>query len=136
MTQVIFHLSFPVRNLSAAKNFYCNFLGATIGRDNEEWSDILLFGHQITLHERPSEVLDPEARGVRHFGVILPWEQWQALGRSLVEKGCSLLKGPTVSHVGTESEQGKILLCDPSDNVIEIKAYRNVSAVIGRGAGA
>ena len=136
MTQAIFHLSFPVRSLSAAKDFYCKFLGATVGRDNGEWSDILLFGHQITLHERPSEVLGPESRGVRHFGAILPWEQWQVLAHTLTEHGCSLLMEPTVSHAGTEKEQGKILLCDPSDNLIEIKAYRNVSAAIGHAAGA
>ncbi|WP_157475077.1 VOC family protein [Lysobacter sp. Root494] len=136
MTQAIFHLSFPVRSLVAAKDFYCQLLGATLGRDNGEWADILLFGHQITLHERPSEVLSAEARGVRHFGAILPWEQWQALGLTLVEQGCSFVMQPTIAHPGTENEQGKILLCDPSDNLIEIKAYRNASAAIGRGLGA
>lgn len=131
MTQAIFHLSFPVRSLDAAREFYCRYLGATVGRNTGEWLDILLFGHQLTLHERPAEVLDPEARGVRHFGAILPWDQWQALGDSLARQGCALLAGPMVSHVGTAREQGKILLCDPSDNLIELKAYRHVSAVFG-----
>lgn len=135
MTQAIFHLSFPVRSLQAAKDFYSKYLGAAVGRDNGEWADILLFGHQITLHQRPSEVLAPEARGVRHFGAILPWEQWQALGDTLLQLGYPLLAGPTVAYAGTEQEQGKILLCDPSDNLIEIKAYRNVSAVIGYAGG-
>lgn len=132
MTQAIFHLSFPVRSLRACKDFYCKHLGATIGRDNGEWADILLFGHQVTLHERPSEVLAPEERGVRHFGVVLPWDQWQALGDILSTTGCPLLAGPAVAHAGTEREQGKILLCDPSDNLIEIKAYRDVTAVFGK----
>jgi uncharacterized protein len=136
MTQAIFHLSFPVCNLKAAKDFYCTYLGALVGRDNGEWADILLFGHQITLHERPSEVLSPEDRGVRHFGVILPWEQWRSLGHALTKHGCPLLMEPTVAHAGTEKEQGKILLVDPSDNLIEIKAYRNVSAAIGHAGGA
>jgi extradiol dioxygenase family protein len=131
MTRIIFHLSFPVRSLQAAKDFYCTYLGATVGRDSSEWSDILLFGHQLTLHERPSEVLTPEDRGVRHFGIIFPWEQWEALGDTLTKHGCPLLMGPTVTHAGTDKEQGKILLCDPSDNLIEIKAYRNLSAAIG-----
>lgn len=135
MTRAVFHLSFPVRNLSAARDFYCKVLGATVGRDNAEWADVVLFGHQITLHERPSEVLDAAARGVRHFGAILPWEDWLALGRSLVDQGCQLVMAPTVTHAGTEREQGKILLCDPSDNLIEIKAYRNASTAIGHGVG-
>lgn len=136
MTRAIFHLSFPVRSLVAAKDFYSKVLGATIGRDNGQWADILLFGHQITLHERPSEVLNADARGVRHFGAILPWEQWQALGLTLMEQGCSFVMQPTIAHAGTENEQGKILLCDPSDNLIEIKAYRNASAALGPGLGA
>jgi len=136
MTHAIFHLSFPVRSLAAAKDFYCRVLGATVGRDTGAWADILLFGHQITLHERPSEVLGAEARGVRHFGVILPWEQWQALGLAFREKGCSFVMQPTIAHAGTENEQGKFLLCDPSDNLIEIKAYRDASAAIGRALGA
>lgn len=135
MIRPIFHLSFPVRDLSAAKAFYCDALGATVGRDNGEWADILLFGHQITLHERPSEVLGAEARGVRHFGAILPWEEWDALGLALIGQGCPFVMPPTVAHSGTEKEQGKMLLCDPSDNLIELKAYRNASAAIGVGHG-
>lgn len=131
MTQTVFHLSFPVRSLQAAKDFYCTYLGATVGRDTGEWADILLFGHQITIHECPTEVLAPEDRGVRHFGLILPWDQWRALGHSLARHGCPpLLMEPMIAHSGTEKEQGKMLLCDPSDNLIEIKAYRNVSAAL------
>jgi extradiol dioxygenase family protein len=131
MTHAIFHLSFPVRDLDAAKAFYRDVLGATIGRETAEWSDILLFGHQLTLHERPAEVLAPEARGVRHFGVILPWAQWEALGREFRENGWPLLMAPTITHAGSEREQGKMLLCDPSDNVVEIKAYRDATVALG-----
>jgi len=131
MTRSIFHLAFPVRSLAAARDFYCTFLGARVGRDQGTWVDLLLFGHQLTLHERPGEVLAPDARGVRHFGAILPWEEWQALGERLAALGCPMLMPPTIAHGGTDREQGKILLCDPSDNLIEIKAYRNVSAVLG-----
>lgn len=131
MPQAIFHLSLPVRSLEAARDFYCRYFGATVGRENGEWADILLFGHQLTLHERPSEVLAPEARGVRHFGAILPWDQWQTVVDKLSRLGCPLIAGPTIAYAGTEKEQGKILLCDPSDNIIEIKAYRDFSAVIG-----
>jgi extradiol dioxygenase family protein len=128
MTQAIFHLSFPVRSLATAKDFYRQALGATVGRDNGEWADILFFGHQLTLHERPSEVLSAQARGVRHFGATLPWPQWQALGLTLMEQGCSFVMQPTITHAGTENEQGKMLLCDPSDNLIEIKAYQFIQA--------
>jgi uncharacterized protein len=131
MTHAVFHLSFPVRDLEAAKAFYCEVLGATVGRDTGDWADILLYGHQITLHERPAEVLGPEARGVRHFGFILTWAQWEQLGHALIAGGCPVMSGPTVKYAGTEREQGKLLLSDPSDNVIELKAYRNAPSALG-----
>lgn len=132
MQRPIFHLSFPVRDLAAAKAFYCDFLGASIGRDNGQWADILLFGHQLTLHHRPAEVLSPELRGVRHFGAILPWHDWEALGAGLQRKGIVFVRPPTISDAGTMEEHGKMLFCDPSDNLIEIKAYRN-AAFVGAG---
>jgi uncharacterized protein len=127
----IFHLSFPVLDLAAAKTFYCDALGAVVGRDHGDWADILLFGHQLTLHHRPSEVLPPNQHGVRHFGAILPWQDWIALGAKLERQGRTFLRPPTISGTGTALEHGKMLLCDPSNNVIEIKAYRNVVAVLG-----
>lgn len=130
MQRPVFHLSFPVRDLVAAKAFYCGRLGASLGRDNDEWSDILLFGHQLTLHHRPDEVLPPEMRGVRHFGAILPWHEWERLGTRLQREGIAFVRPPTISAAGTTEEHGKMLFCDPSDNLIEIKAYRN-AAVFG-----
>lgn len=131
MDRPIFHLSFPVLDLDAAKTFYCDALGATVGRDNGNWADIVLFGHQLTLHNRPGEVLAPDQRGVRHFGAILSWQEWVTLGEKLENKGCTFLRPPTISNSGTDQENGKMLLCDPSDNIIEVKAYRNVAAVLG-----
>jgi uncharacterized protein len=127
----IFHLSIPVRDLAAATSFYTGLLGATVGRNNGEWADILLFGHQLTLHQRPGEVPAPEQRGVRHFGVILPWKEWVAVGEKLELQDCAFVHPPAIAHAGSGREQGKMLLCDPSDNLIEVKAYRNVAAVLG-----
>jgi len=39
----IFHLSIPVADLLAGKRFYVDVLGATVGRENQEWLDILLW---------------------------------------------------------------------------------------------
>ena len=113
MQRPIFHLSFPVRDLAAAKAFYRDFLGASIGRDNDQWADVLLFGHQLTLHQRPGEVLSPELRGVRHFGAVLPWDDWEALGTKLLQKGIVFVRAPAISDAGTMEEHGKMLLSDP-----------------------
>ncbi len=107
MKRPIFHLSFPVLDLDAAKTFYRDVLGATVGRDNGKWADIVLFGHQLTLHNRPSEVLASDQRGVRHFGVILSWQEWETLREKLENEGCNFLFLPTISNSGTDQENGK-----------------------------
>ena len=76
-------------------------------------------------------MLPPEAQGKRHFGVVLPWAEWEALRERLLARGTRLLEPPAVSNVGTPQEQGKIYLADPSHNVIEIKTYRDLAATIG-----
>lgn len=131
MSRPIFHLSLPVLDLPVAKAFYHRVLGAHVGRENAAWADILLFGHQLTLHQRPHEVLPPEKTGVRHFGVILPWRDWEALAARLGAQGIRFPRPPTVHGAGTPHEHGKLVLADPSGHVIELKAYRDTAAVFG-----
>jgi extradiol dioxygenase family protein len=126
----IFHLAFPVADLNASKEFYVHILGASIGRENAEWLDILLWGHQITLHLRPDEVLSRERQGKRHFGIVLPWSEWQSLAERIRTEGVAFYRQPEVLLEGTPEEQAKFYLEDPSNNVIEIKAYRNFSATL------
>lgn len=125
----IFHLSFPVSSLESALDFYQRCLGASVGRRTREWADVILFGHQLTLHEQPAQVLPRAARGVRHFGAILPWEQWEALRTTLV--GCHSSASNDIQHrrVGEPEEHVKLLLEDPDGNVIEIKAYRDLGSI-------
>lgn len=125
----IFHLSIPVSDLAAAKRFYTEALGATIGRENEEWLDVLMWGHQITLQRRPDEVLTLEQQGKRHFGVVLPWTDWEALAKRVRSCGVSFLSEPAVLLAGTPEEHAKFYLADPSHNVIEIKAYRRLGTL-------
>ncbi len=45
-----FHLAFPVRDVSEAKDFYGAKLGLQEGRSAKSWVDYSLFGHQIVCH--------------------------------------------------------------------------------------
>lgn len=123
----IFHLSIPVSELASAKGFYVDVLGASVGRENDQWLDILLWGHQITLQRRPLEVLPAEQQGKRHFGVVLPWATWESEAARIRESGAQFMVEPTVLRSGTAEEQAKFYLSDPSYNVIEVKAYRDIS---------
>jgi extradiol dioxygenase family protein len=130
-SRYIFHLSIPVSDLASAKRFYVDVLGAVVGREKEEWLDVLLWGHQITLHRRPDEVPPVERRGKRHFGVVLPWDEWEREAARIDGLGVGVLERPSIKMAGTEEEHGKLYLSDPSGNAIEIKAYRNVERTLG-----
>ena len=127
----IFHLSIPVSDLQVAKRFYVEVLGASIGREHPDWLDVLLWGHQITLQRRPAEVLPPEQQGKRHFGVTLPWPEWELAATRVARSGAAFSANPQVFQVGSPHEHGKFFLSDPSHNIIEVKAYRDVQAAIG-----
>lgn len=127
----IFHLSIPVLELIASKKFYVEVLGATVGRENEDWLDVLLWGHQITLQRRPEEVLPAGKQGKRHFGVVLPWSEWQREMTRMEEARVTFLDRPAIQMAGTENEHAKAYLSDPSGNVIEMKAYRNTQQTLG-----
>ena len=117
--------------LASAKRFYVDVLGATVGREHEDWLDVLLWGHQITLQHRPDEVLPLEKQGKRHFGVVLPWAEWEREVARLEQQGVGLLGRSSIELAGTMDEHGKLYLSDPSANVIELKAYRNVERTLG-----
>jgi extradiol dioxygenase family protein len=127
----IFHLSIPVLDLTSAKQFYVEVLGASVGRENEEWLDILLWGHQITLQRRPEEVLPAAEQGKRHFGVVLPWAEWERQVERIEQLGIGILESRAIKLTGTDDEHGKVYMHDPSGNVIELKAYRNVQRTLG-----
>lgn len=121
----IFHLSFPVRDLEEALSFYTG-LGGVAGRREDAWADVALFGAQVTLQHVPEDVLQPMPRS-RHFGATLRWSQWEALVDELVD----FVEAPRIDHHGTEREQAKAMVADPSGNLIELKAYRYPRAVLG-----
>ncbi len=127
----VFHLSIPVSDLELSRRFYVNVLAATVGRQHAAWLDILLWGHQITLQLRPGEVLSPQAQGKRHFGVTLPWHEWEQEAMRIRQSGTTFLAEPQLFDVGSVREHAKFFLADPSHNIIEIKAYRDVEATLG-----
>jgi extradiol dioxygenase family protein len=124
-TRHIFHLSIPVAELGPAKRFYVETLGATAGRESEDWLDVIVWGHQITLQRRPAETRALHEQGKRHFGVVLSWQEWESEVRRLKALGTRFLGEPEVLLVGTAQEQAKFYLSDPSHNVIEVKTYRD-----------
>jgi extradiol dioxygenase family protein len=126
----IFHLSFPVRYLHEAILFYEERLGATIGRHTDAYADALVFGAQVTLQNDPASVIDPAPR-TRHFGATIDWTLWEDIAARF-GGGPLIVEEPKVSYAGEPIEQAKLMIADPSGNLIEIKAYRHPEQVLGR----
>ena len=94
MTRPRFHLAFPVDDLDAARRFYGDVLGCPQGRESDHWIDFDILGHQIVAHLAPEEchaaktgAVDGKHVPVRHFGLILDWDQFDPLAERLRGEG-------------------------------------------------
>ena len=120
----VLHLSLPVDDLHAARDFYENTLGCRIGREREDWFDAWFYGLQLTLQLRPLEVMTASQQGVRHFGVVLQsLTEFDEVVDRVAVSGHPWISKPEI-HSDAELN-GKLggKLADPSGNIIEIKFY-------------
>jgi hypothetical protein len=130
-----FHLAFPVRDLEEARRFYAGLLGCPTGRESDRWIDFNFFGHQIVAHLAPASdqpitnPVDGENVPVRHFGVILEWEEWETLARKLEAARCNFLVKPCVRFRGQTGEQATLFVADPSGNALEFKAFHSPDGI-------
>ena len=126
----LFHLSMPVDSLERARAFYVDLLGCRIGRSTKNRMDIDFFGHHVVAHVAPKDAqqrssvigTDNDPSPVRHFGLILPLEQWQELADRTTEAGAQFVVPPQVIHKGRISEQSIMLIRDTCGNVVEFKS--------------
>jgi len=120
----VLHLSIVVADLGEARRFYVDVLGCRPGRAHEDWMDVWFFGLQLTLHQRPDQVLPAELQGKRHFGVTLGADEFDALvARVQGVPGVRWVAPVSTDYPGTARQQTKGKLVDPSGNVIELKTY-------------
>jgi extradiol dioxygenase family protein len=134
-----FHLAFPVTDLAQARAFYVGLLGCREGRSSEAWVDFDLYGHQIVAHLAPEEAghrhtseVDGDAVPVRHFGVVLPMDEWEALAVKLRAAGVKFVIEPHVRFQGEVGEQATMFFLDPSGNALEFKAFKDPSRLFAK----
>ena len=135
----LFHLAFPVNDLSAAREFYGNVLGCEEGRSSERWIDFNLYGHQIVAHlaensagVKASNSVDADNVPVPHFGIVMPIEEWQQLAERLKDRGISFIIEPKIRFKGEVGEQATMFFLDPSGNALEFKAFADFSQVFAK----
>lgn len=134
-----FHLAFPVSSLAHARAFYGELLGCPEGRSSPNWVDFDFHGHQIVAHLAPQEVsaaarhdVDGDAVPVRHFGLVLTMDDWQALADRLQAAGTRFVIEPHIRFKGQPGEQATMFLLDPCGNALEFKAFADRAQLFAR----
>jgi extradiol dioxygenase family protein len=82
-------------------------------------------------HRSTSQV-DGDAVPVRHFGVVLPMPEWQALAERLRAAGTQFVIEPHVRFQGEVGEQATMFFLDPCGNALEFKAFNDLSQLFAK----
>jgi uncharacterized protein len=134
-----FHLAFPVHSIAAAREFYGDLLGCPEGRSAVDWVDFNFYGHQIVAHLAPDEIghrktnaVDGDDVPVRHFGVVLPMDEWHAVADKLKNAGMEFIIEPHIRFKGEVGEQATMFFLDPSGNALEIKAFADIRSLFAK----
>ena len=134
-----FHLAFPVDSLAEARAFYGTIIGCPEGRSSDTWVDFDFYGHQIVAHLAPGEChrvatggVDGKAVPVRHYGLLMDWDDWEALAERFRAAGVDFIIEPYVRFKGEPGEQGTFFLRDLAGNALEFKCFRDEAGIFER----
>lgn len=133
-----FHLAVPVKDLQETRAFYRDTLGFAEGRSSDKWVDFDCYGHQLVIHmaDNPSSLnhnpVDGKSVPVPHFGVLLDWEDWEVLKRTLLRAEIEFVIEPYIRFEGEVGEQATMFFLDPSGNALEFKAFKNDSQIFAK----
>ncbi|WP_368735765.1 VOC family protein, partial [Klebsiella michiganensis] len=70
--------------------------------------------------------VDGDSVPVPHFGLVLGWEEWEALAERLRAAGIAFIIEPHVRFPGKPGEQATMFFLDPAGNALEFKAFRDM----------
>lgn len=131
-----FHLAFPMKDKEETRRFYIDMFAVEIGREAEKWIDINFFGHQVSFHlkpeifvDEPTNEVDGKSVPVRHFGVILDWDEWHNLSAHLKSQNVSFIIEPYIRFKGETGEQATLFFLDPSGNALEFKSFKDKNQI-------
>ena len=134
-----FHVAVPVYDLEAARIFYTEILGCEEGRTSDHWVDLNFYGHQFVLHYKPksmeelhSNPVDGHNVPVPHYGVVLPWEEWERLAAHLKSHQVEFVIEPYIRFKGQAGEQATMFFLDPCGNPLEFKAFKDIGQLFAK----
>ncbi len=134
-----FHIAIPVHNLAECREFYREVLNCEEGRSSDHWVDFNLFGHQLVIHYKPkteedryANPVDGKQVPVPHYGVVLPWEDFQNFADHLRNKGIDFIIEPYIRFEGQVGEQATMFFNDPAGNALEFKAFKDMDQLFAK----
>jgi extradiol dioxygenase family protein len=134
-----FHLAIPVQNLENCRAFYRDVLVCKEGRSSDKWVDFNFFGHQLVIHETEmpkaknvTNPVDGQNVPVPHFGVVLNWNDWEALSLRLQSQNVSFIIAPCIRFKGEIGEQATMFFLDPEGNALEFKAFKDLDQIFAK----
>ena len=127
--------SFTTMEIEKTKVFYINILGATLGRQRDNWIDINLFGNQITFIKSGSYdflyknyKLDGNILPSFHFGVILSNSDWKKLYHKLKTVTAFYLD-ETKYLINKKGEHNSFFVTDPNGFIVEFKMFKEGNSI-------
>jgi extradiol dioxygenase family protein len=130
-----FHLSMCVNDLEEARHFYSKVLKMEERRSSKTSVHFNVYGCQLTCHHVPGfsaknfqMQVDAEIVPVPHFGVALPYEEFENLKNQLINHSIKFVLPPHMRFVGTGHEQYVMFVEDPSGHGIELKSFTKAPA--------
>ena len=134
-----FHLAIPVHNIKACRTFYRDILGCAEGRSDINWVDFDFFGHQLVIHFKPKEEeivhanpVDGQQVPVPHFGVVIPWEEFEPFAERIKSHGVEFIIEPYIRFEGEVGEQATMFFSDPSGNALEFKSFKYIDQLFAK----
>jgi len=132
MNPVLFHLAFPVTDITQTKEFYVNGLGCEVGRESPSSVILNLCGHQLVAHVTHEPLTRQRGIYPRHFGLVFTaLADWEALLERAQRNNLHFREQPRVRFVGLPTEHHTFFLEDPFYNLLEFKFYTQASAIFG-----
>lgn len=134
-----FHIAIPVHNLDECRVFYRDVLNCEEGRSSNHWVDFNFFGHQLVIHYRPkteetlhTNPVDGKDVPVPHYGVVLPWNEFENFANHLKIKSVKFVIEPYIRFEGQVGEQATMFFYDPAGNALEFKAFKDLGQLFAK----
>jgi hypothetical protein len=131
----LFHISLPCNHVKETKDFYIKEIGACLGRHNDNWVDVNLFGHQLTFTKagkfnfnNPNYVFEGKILPSFHFGVIIDKKTFDKIYARLNRQNLEIVTQATFLKDKT-GEHMSFFIKDPNDYMLEFKSFNKAKEI-------